>query len=370
MRTSLPPTDLGETPTDSDEVRVRARKTAASPIGRFGYLAFGLALLPLAFSLFKTTDLRTQLTRTVEAHPEIAPLFDRESLTMDELLNAVPGGRLDGAHLAHDTFTHWIYALLAALGFFGIIFVLFDRGHARWKHLPLVGLFTSTAGIIFLLVVQQIAQFTEGVWMRGSGIVTLLFYVLKFIGFSYRSALDADTGFFLSFLGFTCGVGLCEEATKAIPLLWHYRTRPKLDFSGACIWGLASGVGFGVAEGIMYSADFYNGVQSADVYVMRFVSCVALHAIWSATVAMAIHDRQNEFRAERHFLEHCVTLVRVAAVPVVLHGLYDTLLKKEMTALALLVAIASFVYLVIVVEKRRGRAEERSAISDQRSAFG
>jgi len=52
--------------------------------------------------------------------------------------------------------------------------------------------------------------------VRGHGIATLIFYVIKLIGFSYHAADDPENGFLLSFLGFTIGVGLCEEFTKAM----------------------------------------------------------------------------------------------------------------------------------------------------------
>jgi hypothetical protein len=45
------------------------------------------------------------------------------------------------------------------------------------------------------------------------------------------------------------------------------------------LWGMASGIGFGIAEGIMYSGRYYNGVAGADIHYVRFLSCVALHAI-------------------------------------------------------------------------------------------
>ena len=47
------------------------------------------------------------------------------------------------------------------------------------------------------------------------------------------------------------------------------------------------------------------------------------------------------------------TLVYVA-VPMVLHGLYDTLLKKDMSAWALVVALASFGYLAFQVSRLHG----------------
>jgi len=42
------------------------------------------------------------------------------------------------------------------------------------------------------------------------------------------------------------------------------------------------------------------------------------------------------------------------AVPMILHGLYDTLLKREMNGIALLVALASFGYLAFQVSRLHG----------------
>ena len=144
-------------------------------------------------------------------------------------------------------------------------------------HLLLVGLGTGTLGILLLLGFQFMAGATQGVWLRGRSVIVLLFYIAKFIGWSYASASDPDSNFLLSFIGFTCGVGLCEELCKALPLLMYFRRDVQMGWRGACLWGLASGAGFGVSEGIMYSANHYNGVSPAAIYVVRFVSCVALH---------------------------------------------------------------------------------------------
>src|SRR5262249_17879067 len=79
-------------------------------------------------------------------------------------------------------------------------------------------------------------------------IVVLIFWIFKFIAFSYNAAADPSNGFFLSFLGYTLGVGLCEELCKAIPLLLHYRQPSEQSWRGAFLWGLASGAGFGIAR--------------------------------------------------------------------------------------------------------------------------
>jgi RsiW-degrading membrane proteinase PrsW (M82 family) len=98
--------------------------------------------------------------------------------------------------------------------------LLFEPGGSSAMHLLTVGAVTGTIGIISLLAFQWIAEFTQGFWLRGGSIIVVLFYIVKLIGFSYHAALDPENGFALSFLGFTCGVGLCEELTKILPVVF------------------------------------------------------------------------------------------------------------------------------------------------------
>jgi RsiW-degrading membrane proteinase PrsW (M82 family) len=331
------------------------------------YLLLLPALLPLAWSVLapESETVAQRLQRTVQAHPEVQPQVEQlmadEAASLTDVFNAFPGHRLDGAHLAKDSWAHWLYALLAAGAFFALTLAAFPRGPAddtKPQHLLYVGLFTGTAGILFLLGVQFAADASQGVWIRGRGIVVLIFYIVKFIGFSYRAALG-DTNFLLSFLGFTCGVGLCEELVKAAPLLWHYRRKATLDWRGACRWGFISGVGFGISEGISYSSDYYNGVAGPGIYVVRFVSCVTLHAVWSASAGISICRRQQQVQDSENVLEVIARAVPIVIVPMVLHGLYDTLLKKDMDAWALATAAVSFGWLAWQIEMMR--AKERAA---------
>jgi RsiW-degrading membrane proteinase PrsW (M82 family) len=197
-------------------------------------------------------------------------------------------------------------------------------------------------------------------WVRGRGIVVLVFYVIKFIGFSYRCAEEASNGFWISFIGFTFGVGPCEEIVKALPLLWHFKTYGTLKWRAACLWGFASGVGFGVAEGIMYSSRYYNGIYGGDMYVVRFVSCVALHAVWSASVGAFLWKHQSLMDEAEGFFGFVVNAMVVVCVPMLLHGAYDTLLKKDMNSWALLVAAVSVGWLAFQIEtaKRKDPGDE------------
>jgi RsiW-degrading membrane proteinase PrsW (M82 family) len=326
-----------------------------SSLRHYVYFLLLLALLPLVMStLKKNDDVGRRLKHTLEANKSIVEKFERqEDASFDDLLNALPNHRIEGALLPRNTWTHWLFAGLSAAGFFGLMAALFPGAVRSAKNLVLVGVFTGTLGILFLLAVQFIADWTQGWIVTGRSIIVLLFYVVKLIGLSYRLALG-DTNFWLSFLGFTCGVGLCEELCKALPLLWHYHTQDTLGWRGALLWGLASGIGFGVSEGITYSSEFYNGVLTGDIYVVRFVSCVALHAMWAAAAGIVL------FRVRGQLDENWIgTVLAAIGLPMVLHGLYDTFLKKNMHLLALATAVATFVWMAWQIESvRRKYAEE------------
>ncbi|HEV3448799.1 MAG TPA: PrsW family glutamic-type intramembrane protease, partial [Gemmataceae bacterium] len=167
---------------------------------------------------------------------------------------------------------------------------------------------------------------------------------------------------------FTCGVGLCEELVKALPLLVHFRTRATLGWRGALLWGLACGAGFGISEGVSYSGDLYNGIAPASTYVVRFLSCVALHAVWTGSAGITICMRQEYIQKEMPWYEFSVPAIRYVGIVMILHGLYDTFLKKDMHAWALLIALASFGWLAFqcwsaAQEPQTRKASARSALA-------
>jgi RsiW-degrading membrane proteinase PrsW (M82 family) len=333
-----------------------ARPALAVPrsSGRW-YWLFALTLVPLACSLLASdSDINQRIERTVEAHPEVLMKLaqtDDGGMTKESLLDALPDGRLDDAHLSHRSWMHWLYAGLATAFFGALLMFLFDRGEATFGELALVGLATGTVGIILLISFQFVAGFTQNFWLSGRSVIVILFYIIKFIGFSYQAASDPSNGFLLSFLGFTLGVGLCEEFIKALPLYIKVRDGDDLSWRKALVWGLASGVGFGIAEGIMYSSDFYNGIATWGIYPVRFISCVALHALWTGSVALMLWHNQEVASGELDSCDWFLGLLKVQSVPMLLHGLYDTLLKRDMNALALLTAVASFGWFVFLMIK-------------------
>ena len=94
-------------------------------------------------------------------------------------------------------------------------------------------------------------------------------------------------------------------------------------------------------------------------YVVRFVACVALHAVWSTAAGITLFRRQNLLHDSSHWFQTLLTLVALLIVPMVLHGLYDTLLKKDLELWALAVGAASFAWFALQVELARATDPEK-----------
>jgi RsiW-degrading membrane proteinase PrsW (M82 family) len=336
------PAPAGPTPSAEDANPGAARR------GRDAlYWVLLLALLPLVTALFREGDTPARrLERTLRAHPELKPriesLLASGTVTLDDLLKALPGRRLDDrALLPRDSTRHQTYAALSAAAFFLLVGVLMAGGVARPWHLALAALFTATFGVACLFVLHDV------------------------VGHGYQFTLARDRGFVENLLGFTLVVGLGEELCKSLPVLFYVRTLKPATWRGACLWGMASGVGFGVAEAVMYSARTYNGIQPGEVYLTRFVSCVALHAVWSASVGITLFRSRGLlnkvlgavlYGGDFAWQDLAGPLLRVLGVAMALHGLYDTLLTRDLILPALLTALVSFAWLGWQIET--GREDE------------
>lgn len=320
-----------------------ARKPQASPDGWRSKARWSLflALIPLAIYTFASKDdLRERIRETEKQYPEFARKV-KQNRRVDDVLAVLPSQRIEGAALARQTSAHWIMAILAALIFWEFILIVQPMGTSTSRQLWAVGIFTGTIGILMLLIVQLAAIVTAKANIVG-GIAFVFFLILRFIGYSYGAAVNPENGFLASMVGFTLGVGLLEEFFKALPIFWHHRRSGSLDLRGSVVWGLATGIGFGVSEGISYSKDFYNGLYGGGIYVVRFISCVALHAVWSATVAILIWRRREAIQAIERWWQWFVPVFGSLWISMVLHGFYDTVLKKEYGIAALASGFFSF----------------------------
>jgi len=332
--------------------------TGPAPRSDLLYWLLALTLVPLAWSLSSAgDDSGERLLQAQREHPETFRQYQNGEVTLAEVVENLPGGRLEGACLPKQTWMHWGYAGLSSLGFLGFIAVLFPRASARVSSLVMIAVFTGTIGTILLMSLQLIALLS--IWFPAGGVITPVLFIIKFF---HQVALSPDSHFLLSFIGFICGIGLCEELIKALPIICYFANFNQLSWRGACRWGLASGAGLGIAEGILYSSAVYNGIQRWDVYIVRFVSCVALHAIWSACAALKVHRARRQFQAARSWFDYVLPVLWAIAVPILLHGTYDATLKMGWHLVGLATALASFGWLAWLIEAERGRAAHRFAL--------
>ncbi len=332
------------------------------------YWVLLVALVPLVVAVFRggKVDFWKRLNHTVAEHPELGPpaqrILDSEDGKLDDLLALLPGKKVDDdAWLPRDSGQHWLYAAAVSAVTFVILCYFFAPRPARPRSLIVFGVFGGTISVLSLFALHEIGSAAQSRYMTTEQPV-----------YSSEDAKEeaAQRNFVWTLINNTLGVGLLEELCKALPLFWlrHILAR---SWRRACVWGLATGFGFGVSEAIGYAGELYNGIHSFDMYLVRFLSCVSLHAIWSASVAMTLNRRhasvttdiETVFHGQKPFLEFIGPLISVLAIAACLHGMYDTFLDYEQGGFALLVAVISFAWLAWQIETRR--EEEHTACEKQ-----
>lgn len=316
-----------------------------------------LALIPLIASLLRghdKSDVMDRLKQTMdqlsdddkdEAEENMLRGSRRRASHMESFFEIIPNHKLIGAWLPRDSSMHWLVA--GATGFFFLQFfiILSVRTTAKPWQLVLVALFTATLGILLLEFIQIIAMISQSPWMNGPSLIIL--WPFKLIGLFYNWALDDGTGFIKTLSGFIFSVGLCEELIKLLPVFLYLKMK-KPNWHGAFLWGLSSGVGFGLAEGLEYASGQYNGVARGDAYFLRFISCVALHAILSGSVAIMCYMLRGRIKQAQRWWDKVLLVIAACSIPMFLHGLFDAFLKLEMNWAALIVALMSFGFLALL----------------------
>lgn len=127
--------------------------------------------------------------------------------------------------------------------------------------------------------------------------------------------------------GFVFGVGVLEEATKALPLWWCFihKRKPTTPRESAFL-GCMSGLAFGVAEAVSYSVMYAWGQETGQmgygdylaIEFLRLITLPLLHALWAGILGYFIGLAATLPRKQDALL--IVGWVCVAT----LHGLYDT----------------------------------------------
>jgi RsiW-degrading membrane proteinase PrsW (M82 family) len=116
--------------------------------------------------------------------------------------------------------------------------------------------------------------------------------------------------------------------------------------------GFLCGIGFGVAEGILYSQRNYNGSEGAAIYAVRFLSLVGFHGLATATAA----EIAARYRLPLSFDWRCFgRLVWIISPVMLLHAVYDTFCSRNESGWALLIVFMLFGIFTYQVESSRKR---------------
>lgn len=309
-----------------------------------------LAMIPLAVeTIAGHEDTFDRIKRTLKNHPDLKERFgdvDKKFTRRDadRLIDLLPEHRLDGALVARGSLIHWPWAFAAGGVFFAIVVFAIPGFPAKPLQLLYAGIFTGTGGVLLLL-----------------GIQILGFLCFCCIGAAYLAALDPRAPFGPSLIGFFFGVGFFEEFIKCLPVLWLLYRREHVPWRTALLWGMASGAGFGISEGIHYASNYYNGFEPLGIYFVRFLSCVAFHTLLSGACAILLQRKMRFLQEGEGPYDWLFTLMAIISVPILLHGLFDTLAKKDMHILAFSVAVASFGWLAWLIKTSR----EREMVGDR-----
>lgn len=315
-----------------------------------------LAIIPLAIDTFtRDHDTLARVRQTIESDPNLAETYgglDDDELDFaigadeDAFFSALPDNRIQGALLGKSSLVHWGYALVASIVFLGFVVIALPGLPARPLHLLLAGLFTGTLGVLLLTVIQVFGMFC-----------------FCCLGAMYLAALDPSAPFGASLLGHFLGVGFCEEMIKSLPVLWRIYRPETCGWREACLWGMASGAGFGVSESIFYAANYYNGLEGGSIYVVRFVSLVAFHTMLSGSCAILLLRHQHLLEAEQDYFEWGMTFMAIITIPMFLHGLFNTLGKKGYDLAQVGLWAASFAWLAYLIHSSRRRESGLSRLA-------
>jgi RsiW-degrading membrane proteinase PrsW (M82 family) len=150
----------------------------------------------------------------------------------------------------------------------------------------------------------------------------------------------------LKLTGYIFGVGLLEEAVKAIPLLLIiYRAKEPYIPQSLVFYGLMSGIAFGVFEGVQYQMTVNTQLDYANAFFMnvaRLTSLPFLHAVWAGMAGyfIAFANLYPKYRRALYFL--------AISIPATIHGLYDTL---GWSILGLLLTLLSVILLMCYLKQ-------------------
>ncbi len=274
-------------------------------------------------------------------------------------------------------FVFWAVTLL------GIVPLLIVTIQNPSAQLTLFALFFA---FVWGVILKKFVLNDRGSWRLGIGSffftgiigIWLLLLIYRLLLPDFYLAMPDSRSTLISLLGFIFQVGIWEETIKALPLLLIIKVM-KLDLKPIhfVTVGVFSGLGFAAFENLHYGENavfstysltrdygvegLVTGVQNAMVVTMlRAVSLVFCHAVWSGIVAY--------FIAIATIRKEKVTALIISGllVAAILHGLYDWLAGVQPTIAALLAgfSFALFYGYLLKLKTMKNSLEKRRSSND------
>ena len=232
--------------------------------------------------------------------------------------------------LSWNTFTTFYSIAL----YFSAVWALFFYYIFKTRQVSVrstVTIFFLTQALVFLAWdVLGIVRYNPCYWMEDAN--TLIGKVIFFIG----------------------GVGLTEELAKALPLLLlASRAREPLVPQTMVYYGLMSGIGFGVFEGVQYQMSVNSELGYSESFMMniaRLTSLPFIHALWAGIAGYFISFWLIYPAYSR------ALLILAICVPAVLHGSYDLSCNVGgLIGWAFRIGIMLFSVLLLMTYLKRGK---------------
>src|SRR5688572_475543 len=159
-------------------------------------------------------------------------------------------------------------------------------------------------------------------------------------------------------LAFIFGIALPEELCKALPLFVLLKKSDPLPPQVMLFYGLMSGLGFGIYEGVDYQMErnFRYASSGGEYYllnVLRLTTLPFLHAMWTGIAGYFIGFAGLYPRRQRGLM------IIGVGVPVLLHGLYNSFNQTIIgLGFALLTVLVLNLYLARSVEFEEALIEQ------------
>lgn len=242
-----------------------------------------------------------------------------------------------GGHVHLEPGSAWpfVYALLSLALFVPLGWWMFDlERDDRLATLSRVGL-GSVGGIV---LVYLFGTATSSPTLISKILGGPAGFAISAIGLANAVKDVESLPVWVSILGYTLGVGLVEEASKAIAA----RSDRFDALKARAAFGFVSGIGFGCSEAILYSLRDYAGSADVTVYVLRFLFCIGFHGAMSGIAVLSLPEDWWDFD------RWAITALRLLPIAL-LHGAYDALLERSCPVWAGIVATATFVTFPILL---------------------